>query len=145
MAAVTCAVCGLALAVEFYSPLPFGFAALYQTALPFDNSGDTPVPPKEFFQRHCWFFIVLPLYRLLHATLRSLRAPLVLPALGVLLHFGVYAADLPWPLMRHPYDTSAPWDLVSSAFYGSHALRDWTRTHLPSCARPTAHTRSALT
>ncbi|KAL3903412.1 MAG: hypothetical protein SGPRY_011686 [Prymnesium sp.] len=127
----TCAMCGLALAVEFYSPLPRGMESLYRVALPMDTTGDAPLPPAAFFEKHCWLMIVLPLYRLIHATLRSLHAACVLPVLGVLIHFCAFGANLVWPLIRHPYDTMAAWPTVSTAYFGSESLREWLNLSLP--------------
>lgn len=76
----------------------------YRYVLFASNRGTGKAPYREYFVMHTWFMIALPVWRFLHATLRSLGLRSLLPGLCILCHFGCWGNNCRWPFLRHPHE-----------------------------------------
>ena len=69
------------------------------------SPNDLPSAPSAGFHREiAWFAVVLLLCRWTHGALAALRLRWLLAPLGVLVHFGCWGGNCPWPLARDPFD-----------------------------------------
>ena len=85
---------GVYLWIFFYSDVPETLSAAFDVN-----------PAGRYFHRElAWYALCLLIFRTLHAAFAVLNLRFLLMPLGIVLHFGCWAGNCPWPFNRDPFD-----------------------------------------